>query len=261
MENVIVPIHNNIQTEVKRPNTKLIKYIILVIAAISAISIGIITYRTYQGFKKANAIHELFVVNAYSDNEDIKAIIKRVKALPVKVQDVLINENIKIDYVPWLINKIPDYKDSWNYDVSGTFDGPKLRIVLYYEPSQGEGLRQKYNLSITTFHEIGHAYDFDYLLKRYGYAYSGTIEFDNIFKEEAPNFFKQSNFSYFPKEFREFYIECRDEYFAECFGYYYASEETNRFLHEQAPKTYDYIKKVSEPTEKYTFIKFLREKF
>lgn len=245
MENIVIPIQSRVR-QPYRYKTKVIKYIISVISIIAIVVSGVFAYKAYQDYKIDKAINNLFVINSYSNKEEIISIAKRIKKLPAKVQDTLLNNKIKIDYETWVINEIPNYKDLYTFDVAGVFDGAGSRIVLQYEPNVGKELIERNILNVNTFHEIGHAFDYDYVLKQYGYSYSGGMEFYNIFKEEASKIFSVSNFNYLRKDFGEYFIKDRMEYFAECFGFYFASDDTNKFLKENAPKTYSYIKQITK---------------
>jgi hypothetical protein len=212
---------------------------------------------SYPDYKKVLEVNQLFIPNVYSDQEDVKDIIKKTHSLPVKFQKILINNGIKINYVTWKINEIEEYQESWDFDLSGIFDGSKSRILLTYEGKTNHDLIGQHNLYINTFHEIGHAIDYDYLLNRSAFSYSSTPEFHAIFLEEAANLFKHIDI----ENYGDFYTTYRNEYFAESFAFYYASDETNDFLKKYAPKTYGYLKKISEPNEEYTFLKFIKGRF
>lgn len=109
---------------------------------------------------------------------------------------------------------------TWD-DVPGAGGSPAVARIGYSEASEWHGT---INLEL---HELAHLIDshvFDYS--------SHTAEFTTIHKEEQLSFLPSS------------YFNNAEEYFAEAFSYFYLGGERNAILKQQAPKTYEYIKKL-----------------
>lgn len=221
---------------------KLISKIVIAIVIIILIPVGLVFSKD---FKRSQAINKLIVQNDSSSKIEVIDTIKHIKKLPDKVTNVLLDNNIRIDYVPWLVSELPDYKGNLKVDAAGIFDLTRSRIVLQYAKPEGAGILNKYYVAINTFHEIGHAFDCDYVLKQAGYAYSRTPEFKDIAKQEAASLFGGDSFKYYTKEFLNYFVNDVSEYFAECFGLYFANNETNELLKQEAPLSYNYIKRVT----------------
>lgn len=211
---------------------------------------------SYPDFKQSKELTQLFVPNYYSEGKEVKDIMRKTYSLPHKFQDILINNDIKINYVTWMINEIPEYEKIWDFNVLGVFEGSKSNILVTYKENTDHDLIGPYYLSINTFHEIGHAIDYDYVLEKDGYSYSSTPEFHSIFTEESPMLFKNIDI----EGYGDYYSATRHEYFAESFAFYYASRETKEHLRMYAPKTYAYIKKISASSKQYTFLDFIKDK-
>lgn len=219
----------------------------IIIVFINCFKIGVNLYKEY---KTDRIINDLFIDNVYSDKADVLNSIKIVKKLPPKVINKLIQNNVKIDYIPW--------QPTENADAQ--FRGLDKLVLVNYIDSDNINLFCKYQNEISTIHEIGHAFDYDYALNFIGYAYSGINEFDDIYKEEASKLFNANTFKNTNSDYLNYYVNDRCEYFAECFALYFVSNETNEILYEKAPRTFNFIKNVTSTTNSNTFLMFLKEK-
>lgn len=257
MEHAVIPLIIEENKIIKKEHKKRFR-IIKVLGVVVCIICLITSINLLNKYKEYKEIEEIFYKNSYTDNDEIKDIIKKVKEMPKKVKETLISNNINITYIPWNINEIAVYKDHKTVPV-GLFDGERKRILITYKKYESKCLEYKYWVPITTFHEIGHSFDYNYSIKEYGCCYSATYEFIKIFEDEAPKLFNSDNFSYFDKNYLDYFKNNRNEYFAECFGLYFANNETNSFLKDKAPKTYDYIKDITQGSNKYSFTDFINE--
>lgn len=201
------------------------------------------------------SINKLIVTNSCTSKPDVINVIERIENIPNKVMRVLLNNNIKIDYIYVQLRDALGDEDLFKYDNSAAFQGDKSRIIIeceVYKDLNIKLLKDKYRLSINTFHEIGHAFDYDYILKKDYYSYSRSYEFIEITKQEATKISNTGEFgdydlNYKPDASYEFYYASNSyEYFSQSFGFYFASDESNKFLKDNAPKTYSYIKQITK---------------
>ncbi|WP_238907163.1 hypothetical protein [Clostridium sp. YIM B02506] len=251
MENAIEPFKTQFSEEFERGKKKKINYryyiyIMITVFAINCFSIG---FELYKEYKTDRIISNLFVDNVYSDKAGVLNSIKTVKKLPSKVLNKLIENNIKIDYIPWEPAE----------GFVAEFRGLDKLILVNYVDSDNTNVFCKYRNEINTMHEIGHAFDYDYELNLMGYAYSGIKEFDDIYKAEASKLFNSYTFKNTNTAYLNYYLNSRWEYFAECFALYFANNDTNKILYEKAPRTFDFIKNITS-TNNDTFFMFLKEK-
>lgn len=232
----------------KKVNYRYFIYIMITIVAINCLNIGLKLYKEYE---RDRIISNLFINNVYSDKVDVLNSIKIVKKLPSKVINILIKNNIKIDYIP--------YQPIENSDAQ--FRGLDKLVLVNYVDSNYTNIFCKYQNEINTIHEIGHAFDYDYVLNIIGYAYSGVDEFNDIYKEEASKLFNENIFKNTNTNYLNYYVNDRIEYFAECFALYFVSNETNEILHEEAPKTFNFIKKITSTKSNNAFLSFLKKRY
>lgn len=250
MENQIIPLNIQLKEVSKKKRTEY-KFLLYIVISIFTIAFSIIGFNLLKEYHRSKEINNIFVHNVYSDKKAVVNAINLVKNLPVKVIDKLIEHNIKVDFITWE----PDE------NAAGQFRGLDKLILVQYANSEDSNLFTKYQVELVTLHEIAHAFDYDYSINLTGYAYSGIKEFDDIYKEEARKLFNTDNFKNTNQSYLDYHANTRWEYFAHCFALYYVNSETNQVLYEKAPETYKFIKKVSAPIEKYTFIKFIKNKF
>lgn len=142
----------------------------ITIVDINCCNIG---FKLYKEYKRDRIISDLFIDNVYSDKANVLNSIKIVRKLPPKVIDKLIQNNVKVDYIPWQPEE----------NIDAQFRGVDKLVLVNYVDSDSTNIFCKYRNEINTMHEIGHAFDYDYALNFIGYAYSGIKEFDDIYKE------------------------------------------------------------------------------
>lgn len=228
--------------------SKRYRYIFSVIVLSLMVSMILGIYTDHKYYQDVN---NLFIKNIYSSKQDCQEVNRLVRNLPKKVLDILIENKVRIDFTTWEPLS----------GASGVFRGNDRLIVVQYLESKNDNLFIKYHNKVATLHEIGHGLDYDYSLNRYGYAYSGTNEFEAIYMEEAKNIFSVEKSPNVSKEYLDYFINSRWEYFAECFALYFANEETKSFLKSNALKTYTYIEECIKENKKYTILDYLKEKF
>lgn len=79
--------------------------------------------------------------------------------------------------------------------------------------------------------------------------FSDSEELLKIIKEESRRIFDTNKFCYTGDGYEKSSIGTPASYFARSFAFYYVNGETNKFLRENAPKTYSYIEHINESME------------
>lgn len=95
---------------------------------------------------------------------------------------------------------------------------------------------------VTLLSEVGER--FDGIRK-----FSDSEELLKIIKEESKRIFDTNRFCYTGDGYEKSCISTSASYFARSFAFYYVNGETNKFLRENAPKTYSYIEHINESME------------
>lgn len=233
--------------EKKKRNLKpLIIGLIVIFVIISLGALGLL----YKGYRYDMSIQNIFNESLYSTKSDVIKTVEIVKDLPKKVTDILIKNNVKISYIPW--EPIDGYV--------GYFQSEDRLIQVQYLNPESTNALTKYTNEITTLHEIGHAFDCDFSLNLIGYTYSGDMQFQKIYEKEADKLLNVDVFPGSKESYLSYYKKSRWEYFAESFALYFTNDETNQILLKNAPRTYNFIKKITEPNDGITFSKYIKEK-
>lgn len=137
----------------------------------------------------------------------------------------------KVSVVDKDIYKLPNYADM-NKRVIGVTNYQVSEILIHSNYSIEDEKR-------ILFHELGHTIDSWDVLDGSQYKcvgkYSGTHEFEEIFKEECDPLVKYSDERYFKSDIREF--------FAESFAIYMVNPDV---VKENAPKLYAFMEKIHE---------------
>ena len=188
---------------------------------------------------KQGVLGELITSNYDKNNNEISKSNELIKNLPNNILTKILEDKVKIEYISHYI------EDTSN--PNGT-----LKLVGIYYPATTEikvdyaiprNIINKYNnCSISTLHEIGHAFDYNKVTGKFDE--SADLDDASLNKKEGPNLFT-SDFST-SKELIDYFINSPTEYFAECFAYYYANSDLREVLKNRAPLTYEYIKKVTD---------------
>lgn len=140
----------------------------------------------------------------------------------------------------------------------GIFYSLDRLIVVHYIKENDNNLIFKYYSKLVTLHGIGHAFDTDYSRKLVGFSYSGTPEFDEIYKDEVSKLYSTEVFYNVRQSWLDYHANSRREYFAECFALYFANGETKEILKTYAPKTYNYITHSVMGSKEYTFSNYIK---
>ncbi|ANB61896.1 anthrax toxin lethal factor-related metalloendopeptidase [Anoxybacteroides amylolyticum] len=117
---------------------------------------------------------------------------------------------------------------TWD-DVPG-IGGSHLVLVKIGHSEKGKG-HGSVNLEL---HELAHS--IDYIVFDHIHA---TSPFLAIWREEAKQLFPHNYY----------FLDYPEEYFAEAFAYYYDTDETRAYLKEKAPKTYEFIQRLTKRTQ------------
>lgn len=164
-------------------------------------------------------------------------IIERVDHLPQSLLKKISNKDIKLKLFVGKLTDNPSarnltgmiprgYKSKTTWDDVPGIGGSKTVLVKIGFSEKGKG-HGSVNLEL---HELAHSIDkFVYNGIRYNH------QFLSLWKLECPILF--------PNE--DYFLTFPEEYFAEVFSMFYLNQETNLYLKEKAPATYDFIKKLN----------------
>jgi Pro-Pro endopeptidase len=202
--------------------------------------------RKLSDFPKDSTLHKLVETNDLNQLENMiifpKAtfnqqaaaeIVNRLSRLPSELLEQInhsgielrlfegkLTDNPSASHLKGIIPRGYQSKTTWD-DVPG-IGGGKTVLVKIGASEKGNG-HGSINLEL---HELAHSIDHELLNDL-----RNNNEFLMIWAQEKE--------SLFPNQ--RYFLNFPEEYFAEAFALYYYSVDTNQFLMEQAPRTYDFI--------------------
>jgi len=197
--------------------------------------IGTSTFHSLELQSKEHLESIILLPNEPFDEIEAKNIILRIDSLPSSLLKEVVTHHIRMILFSGSLTDVPlmeflegntprgyvNAATKWE-DVSGAGKGNYVFVKIgASQTGNGHG---SINLEL---HELAHAIDrvvFDKIRER--------SDFQQIWLLESVLMFGNN----------QYYTGYPEEYFAECFAYFYASEESNQFLLEHAPLTYQYIK-------------------
>lgn len=171
------------------------------------------------------------------DELQAAGIINRIDHLPHQLLEKIVSNDIKMKLFVGKLTDNPSaqnltgliprgYKSKTTWDNVPGIGGSKMVLVKigYSEKGKGHG---SVNLEL---HELAHSID--------KYVYNGiryNHQFLSVWKQESPKLFPN----------QDYFLNFPEEYFAETFAMYYLNKETKSLLKENAPVTYNFIKKLN----------------
>ncbi|URT69483.1 anthrax toxin lethal factor-related metalloendopeptidase [Cytobacillus firmus] len=194
--------------------------------------------KEFLSLKSPRQLGEIFIVPLEPfDEREAAEMISRVDHLPASLLSKIEGEDIRVKLFTGKLTDNPTaqhlagviprgYTGDTTWDDVPGIGGAKTVLVKIGFSDKGKG-HGSVNLEL---HELAHSVD--------RHVYNGirfNQKFLSVWKAEKAKLFPGQNYL----------LSFPEEYFAEAFAMYFAEGESRELLRENAPKTYDFIKKLN----------------